>query len=55
MTTPNAPAETEAVSSNWCGDCGRMKKVGCVCGLTFAERMKLVSVVLPASFRAVKG
>lgn len=54
MTTPNASEKNEAVSSNWCTECGRMKGVGCACGMTFAEKIRSSSVVLPANFRAVK-
>lgn len=54
MTTPSTREETRTVSS-WCPDCKRMKGVGCACGMTFAEKIRSASTVLPASFRAVKG
>jgi hypothetical protein len=39
----------------YCDECKRIKGIGCVCGMSFKERMKATSIVLPASFRAVKG
>lgn len=38
----------------YCKDCGRIKDIGCACGLSFVEKMKTVSLTLPGSFRAVK-
>ena len=55
MTTPHAHEQDEAVASKWCKECGRLKGVGCACGLTFAEKIRSTSMVLPGSFRAVKG
>jgi len=55
MTTPHAHEADQAVASNWCKGCGRMKGVGCACGLSFKEKMKSQSMLLPANFRAVKG
>lgn len=55
MTTPYAREADEAVSSKWCKECGRLKGVGCACDLSFAEKIRRTSMVLPSSFRAVKG
>lgn len=30
--------------AEYCEDCGRLKDVACVCGLTFAEKIKLTNV-----------
>jgi len=38
----------------YCKDCGRIEGIGCACGLSFAEKMKTVSLTLPGNFRAAK-
>jgi len=38
----------------YCKTCGRAEGIGCACGLTFAQKMKTQSLVLPGNFRAVK-
>lgn len=53
--TPHAPEQNEAVSSKWCKACKRMLGIGCACGMTFAEKMRSQSLVLPGNFRAVRG
>jgi len=37
----------------YCEDCGRIEGIGCACGMTFIEKMKSQSLILPGSFRAV--
>ena len=37
----------------YCDECGRSIGIACACGLSFIEKMKSVSLVLPANFRAV--
>jgi len=38
----------------YCEDCGRIIDIGCACGMTFVEKMKSQSLILPSSFRAAK-
>ena len=38
----------------YCPDCGRSIGIACTCGLSFIEKMKSVSLILPANFRAVR-
>lgn len=39
-----AYCQPEGEESNWCSECGRMKGVGCHCGVPFAERVKSVQI-----------
>ena len=38
----------------YCKDCGRIIDIGCACGMTFVEKMKSQSLIVPGSFRAVR-
>lgn len=39
----------------YCKTCGRALGIGCACNLTFKEKMRTQALVLPGSFKAVKG
>jgi len=32
------------MNAEYCDDCGRMKDISCVCGLSFREKVKLTNV-----------
>lgn len=48
------PTKDPKTPVTYCGKCGRIDDIGCACNLTFAEKMKTQSMVLPGSFKAVK-
>ena len=41
--------------SNYCAECKRMIGVGCTCGMSFKDKVKTQSMVLPPGFKAAKS